>query len=81
MAKKTFETALAKLEQITSELESGELSLDKSLKKFDEGIRLVQYCNEQLEQARTRVEVLLTKNDQLETRPLSTSDNGDQNLS
>ena len=41
MAKKTFETALAKLEQITDELENGELSLDASLKKFNEGINVL----------------------------------------
>ncbi len=36
MAKKNFETALAKLEKITEELENGELNLETSLKKFDE---------------------------------------------
>ena len=48
MAKKTFEAALARLEQITEELEDGELSLENSLKKFDEGIKLAGFCNEQL---------------------------------
>jgi exodeoxyribonuclease VII small subunit len=38
MAKRTFENALTKLDRITAELEQGDLSLDKSLKKFDEGV-------------------------------------------
>ncbi|HDO30710.1 MAG TPA: exodeoxyribonuclease VII small subunit, partial [Desulfobacteraceae bacterium] len=59
MAKKTFENALARLEQITSDLEEGELSLEDSLKKFDEGIGLVKFCNSKLEEARSRVELLL----------------------
>ena len=62
MAKKTFESALNKLEQITTELEEGELGLEKSLKKFDEGVQLVRFCSEQLEEARGQVELLQKKN-------------------
>ncbi len=69
MAKKTFETALAKLEKITEELENGELSLENSLKKFDEGIQLVNFCNTRLEDAKSRVEILLKQNDSFETVP------------
>ncbi len=63
MAKKTFESALKRLEQITGELEEGELSLDKSLKKFDEGIELVTFCNAKLGEARSRVQLLVKPND------------------
>jgi exodeoxyribonuclease VII small subunit len=63
MAKKTFESALKRLEQITHDLEEGELSLDVSLKKFDEGIELVNFCNTQLEEARSRVKLLVLGND------------------
>ena len=59
--KKTFETALARLEEITRELEDGELSLDNSLKKFDEGIKLADFCNKKLTEAKARVEILLSK--------------------
>ncbi len=69
MAKKTFETALAKLEKITEELETGELSLENSLKKFDEGIQLVNFCNTSLEDAKSRVEILLKQNDSFKTVP------------
>ncbi len=67
MAKKTFESALKRLEQITSELEEGDLTLDKSLKKFDEGITLVNYCNTQLEQARSQVKLLIKGDDAANT--------------
>lgn len=77
MAKKTFESALSRLEQITEELEDGELSLDKSLKKFDEGIRLAHFCNEQLDEARAKVELLLEKDGKLEAVPFNETDDED----
>ncbi len=81
MAKKTFETALSRLEQITSELEQGELSLEKSLKKFEEGIELVRFCGARLEEARSRVDLLLEKSGHLEPVPFDEKDRGDQSLS
>ncbi len=77
MAKKTFESALARLEQITQELESGELSLEASLKKFDEGIKLTEFCNAKLSEARTKVEILLEKDGRLKAEPFDQTDNGD----
>lgn len=62
MAKKNFEEALAKLEEITRELESGDLPLEKSLKKFDEGIQLAEFCNRTLDEAQKKVDMLLKKN-------------------
>jgi exodeoxyribonuclease VII small subunit len=81
MAKKTFEAALARLEEITRELEDGDLSLDKSLKKFDEGVQLARFCNEQLEEARARVELLLQNNGEIEAVPFEEDEGGDQDLS
>lgn len=69
MAKKTFETALSRLEELTEELENGDLSLDVSLKKFEEGIKLAEYCNSRLAEARTKVELLLERNGRLEAEP------------
>ncbi|MBU0482321.1 MAG: exodeoxyribonuclease VII small subunit [Proteobacteria bacterium] len=69
MAKKNFEESLTRLEQITEELESGDLSLEESLKRFDEGIKLTEYCNRKLSEARTRVNVLLKKNDGFSEEP------------
>ncbi len=69
MVKKTFESGLRQLESITEALEAGELSLEKSLKKFDEGIALVEFCNSRLDEAKTKVDLLLKKENKLETIP------------
>lgn len=53
-----FEDALARLEQIVATLEAGNLSLDESLKAFEEGVALVRYCGQCLEAAERRIEVL-----------------------
>jgi len=66
MKKKSFEDALAKLEDITRKLEEGELSLEDSLKHFDEGVKLAEYCNNKLSSAQQKVEILLKKDDSLE---------------
>ncbi len=81
MAKRTFESSLAKLEQITEELENGELSLEKSLKIFDEGISLVEFCNKTLTEARAKVELLLDKDGALTTVPFEELNDGNQGIS
>ncbi len=52
----TFEEALGQLEQIVQKLESSELSLQDSVKQFEEGIKLSRHCSQILEQAELRVE-------------------------
>ena len=66
MKKKSFEEVLATLEQITKELEEGDLSLEESLQFFDEGVKLAELCNSKLNDAQKKVEILLKKNDGLE---------------
>ncbi len=59
ITEKTFEEALARLEQIIGELEKGELNLDESLKLFEEGIALARHCNAKLDEAQGKVEMLI----------------------
>ena len=59
MAKKTFEQSLKQLEQIVHELESGDLPLEKAIKKFEEGIQLSKICSEMLEETEKKITVLL----------------------
>jgi exodeoxyribonuclease VII small subunit len=54
-----FEDALARLEQIVHALEAGDLSLDDSLKAFEEGTGLLRLCTRRLEEAERRIEVLM----------------------
>jgi exodeoxyribonuclease VII small subunit len=70
MAEKKFEAALARLEEIVKELETGDLPLDLSLRLFEEGIKLSRFCNKKLEEAERRVEILLKdKNGSVIARP------------
>ena len=70
MAKEKFEDALHRLEALVRKMESGELSLEESLKAFEEGIRLSRQCAQRLDEAERRVEVLLRDGDGLAVRPL-----------
>lgn len=81
MAKKTFETALARLEEIARELEEGDLTLENSLKKFDEGIKLADFCNTKLTEAKAKVEILLNKDGELSTKPFDEAIGGDKIIS
>jgi exodeoxyribonuclease VII small subunit len=67
---KSFEASLEALEEIVQALESGDLPLEKSLELFEEGIRLSRQCQERLNQAERRIEVLLRDN---QGRPVVTA--------
>ena len=60
-AKKSIdlEKALTSLEEIVEDLESGDLPLEKAMKKFEEGIKLTRSCQSALKDAEQKVEVLL----------------------
>ncbi len=55
----TFEKALEKLEGIVQELESGDLPLEKALKKFEEGVHLSKLCSGKLDETEKKIAVLL----------------------
>ena len=59
----TFEKGLEELEEIVRKLEGGDLSLEQSLKLFEQGVQLSQRCRKQLQEAETKVEILLKKDD------------------
>ncbi len=59
MAKISFEKSLKQLEQIVQELESGNLSLEKAMKKFEEGVKLSKHCSEKLDETEKKISVLL----------------------
>ena len=63
MAKKTFEQSLKQLEQIVHELESGDLPLEKALKKFEEGIQLSKLCSQTLDETEQKISILLKDQD------------------
>ena len=63
MAELKFEDALKKLEKIVNDLEEGNLTLDESLEKYEEGISLSKMCAKKLESAKKKVELLLKSED------------------
>ncbi len=58
MKKINFEESLERLEEITAKLESQDISLEESLKMFEEGIKLSRFCENKLTEAEQKLEVL-----------------------
>ncbi|PYS34695.1 MAG: exodeoxyribonuclease VII small subunit [Acidobacteria bacterium] len=75
---KTFESSLEELERIVRELEQGELTLEKSLELFEQGVKLSRECQERLNQAERRIEMLTRDN---QGRPIVTAFEPESELS
>ncbi len=79
MPKEKYEDALNKLEKIVEKMERGNLSLEESLKLFEEGIRLSRFCNQKLDEAEKRIQILMKdKSGTLKTEPFELSGNADK---
>jgi len=65
----SFESCLDELEKVVKELEGGDLSLDRSLQLFERGMNLSDTCRKQLEEAETRVEMLIRKEGKIAAEP------------
>jgi exodeoxyribonuclease VII small subunit len=77
--KKTFEDALSQLESIVARLENGDLHLEESLKLFEEGIRLSRFCNQKLNEAQKKVEMLVKgSGGELEPHPFEPEETGEE---
>jgi exodeoxyribonuclease VII small subunit len=59
MTEKKFEEAMERLENIVESLEKGDLSLEESLKIFEEGMKLVSFCSRKLDEAEQKVTMLI----------------------
>lgn len=59
----SFEKAMEQLEHIVQEMESGKLSLENALKKFEEGIKLSRFCSKLLEETEKRITLLIENAD------------------
>lgn len=60
-----FEELIEKLEEITNKLEKEQLSLDESVKLFEEGMQISKECNSKLEDAEKRITILINQNDEI----------------
>ena len=75
MAKKKvpidFESALKELESLVEKMEQGDIRLEDSLQHFERGIELTRHCQQALQEAEQKVQILLEKNGRAEIKPLS----------
>jgi exodeoxyribonuclease VII small subunit len=65
----SFEASLGDLEKVVGELEAGDLTLERSLELFERGMALSESCRKQLEEAETRVEMLIRKEGKITPEP------------
>ena len=63
MKEENLETKMQALEQIVSDLEKGDLNLDESVKKFEEGMKISRECSKMLEETEKRITILLNDED------------------
>jgi exodeoxyribonuclease VII small subunit len=68
-----FETGLAELEKIVKEMESSDLSLERSMELFEKGMSLTETCRTQLQEAETRVEMIMKKEGKFQPEPFHQS--------
>jgi exodeoxyribonuclease VII small subunit len=66
-----FESALKELESLVEKMEQGDIRLEDSLQHFERGIELTRHCQQALQEAEQKVQVLLEKNGRTEIKPLS----------
>lgn len=60
-----FEEAMKQLEEIANVLENGNLSLDESVNKFEEGMKLSKKCNDYLDQAEKKITMLINNGEEI----------------
>ena len=72
--KKTFEEQMEALENIVNELGKGDLNLDESVTKFEEGMKLSKDCNKILEQAEKKITILLQEDGNVTEEEFKTED-------
>jgi exodeoxyribonuclease VII small subunit len=71
MGEKKFEKALARLEEIVQKLEEGDMTLEDSLKAFEEGVKLSRFLAKKLDEAERKVEILLADEKGMTTEPFA----------
>lgn len=76
----TFEEAMKRLEEIVEKLEKGDLPLEEAMSAFGEGVGLVRFCHEKLEEAEKKVQMLVQGEDgRWITAPFDKPAQGDEN--
>lgn len=71
---KNFEASMKELEEIAEKLSDGEISLDESIKLFENGMKLSKSCQKILEDAEKKVNILLEKDSSIEKQPFESEE-------
>ena len=71
---KTFESALEELEEIASELETGDLGLDEALGKYEKGVQLSRFCRKKLDEAARKIDILQKQGNEIISKPVKLKD-------
>lgn len=71
---KSFEEQMEELEGIVQELEKGELSLEDSVSKFEEGIKISKQCNKTLEEAEKKITILVKRDGEIKEENFETEE-------
>ncbi|MEY4211154.1 MAG: hypothetical protein RLZ92_1535 [Pseudomonadota bacterium] len=66
-----FEDSMDELEKLVEQMEQGDISLEESLKAFERGIKLTRTCQQALQEAEQKVQILLEKNGQQTLEPFT----------
>lgn len=66
MKELNFEEAMKELETIANDLEKGDLTLEESVAKFEEGMKLSKQCNDMITEAEKKITILLSKDGKIE---------------
>ena len=71
---KSFEEQMEQLEEIVEELEKGELSLEDSVSKFEQGIKISKECNKTLEEAEKKITILVNQDGEMKEENFETEE-------
>ncbi|MFD1989693.1 exodeoxyribonuclease VII small subunit [Paenibacillus nicotianae] len=71
-----FEEAMDRLEEIVSELENGDVPLEKAIDLFQQGMKLSQVCGSKLEQVERKIEMIVEEDGELRKKPFDASESG-----
>lgn len=71
-----FEEAMDRLEEIVSELENGDVPLEKAIDLFQQGMKLSQICGSKLEQVERKIEMIVEEDGELRKKPFDPSESG-----
>ena len=72
--KNSFEEQIEELEKIVTDLEKGDLSLEDSVEKFEQGIKISKECNKTLEEAEKKITILINKEGEIKEENFETEE-------